>query len=475
MRWVAAACLAMAALTGTAQAAPPNVLVIMCDDLGWKDLGCTGSTFYETPNIDQLAAEGIRFTQAYTACAVCSPTRASMLTGKYPARLATTDYFGGPQPDAVGKHWTAKKPLLPAPYLERLPLEEVTLAEAMREGGYSTYFAGKWHLGGQGYLPPDQGFDVCIGNGAGGFKYFSPYNNPGLPDGPAGEYITFRFGNETAAYIDAHADKPFYAYLCFNAPHIPLNAPEDLIKKYEAKRATLSATEPDWPKDDERSGRERQEQDLPIYAAMIEAIDTAVGTVLDALKRNGLYENTIIVFTSDNGGLATAEGHPTSNRPLRAGKGWLYEAGSRVPLIYRLPGDARRGVTCDVPVISTDSYPTLLDLTGQPLRPAQHCDGVSIAPLLRGESLPARPLFWHYPHYGNQGGSPGAAMREGDWKLIHFFEGERNELYNLKADPSEEHDLATTEPDRVEAMAARLRTWQQEVGARFPTPNPAAG
>jgi arylsulfatase A-like enzyme len=472
--WLLAGCIVAGMLTGVAQAAPPNILVILADDLGWKDLGCTGSTFYETPRLDQLAAEGVRFTHAYTAGTVCSPTRASILTGKYPARLATTDYFGGPQPDAVEKHWTAKKPLLPAPYLERLPLEEVTLAEALREGGYATFFAGKWHLGGVGFLPGDQGFSTSVGNGAGGFHYFSPYKNPGLPDGPPGEYVTYRLAQETANYIDAHEGGPFFAYLCFNAPHVPLVAPEDLVRKYEAKRAALAATEPDWPEGAERSGRVRQVQDHAVYAAMIEAMDTAIGTVIDALKRKGLYENTVIVFTSDNGGLSTAEGHPTSNLPLRAGKGWLYEGGTRVPLIYRLPQSARAGSTSDTPVLSTDLYPTLLELAGLPGRPDQHRDGLSAAPLLRGETPPQRDaLYWHYPHYGNQGGSPGAAIQQDPWKLIHFFEDSRNELYNLNQDPGEQHDLAEKEPERVAAMSAQLRAWQEEVGAQFPTPNPA--
>lgn len=475
MKPYAMACIvALFLLCASAHAAPPNVVVILADDLGWKDLGCTGTTFYETPNIDRLAAEGTRFTQAYSACPVCSPTRASMMAGKYPARLATTDYFGGPQPDGVAKHWTAKKPLLPAPYETHLPLEEVTLAEALREGGYATYFAGKWHLGGEGYLPADQGFETSLG-GSGGYKYFSPYENPTLPDGPEGEYVTYRLGRETAAFIDAHKDSPFFAYLCLTAPHVPLQAPKDLIAKYEAKRASLAATEPDWAKGDERSGRVRQVQDHPVYAAMIEAMDTAVGSVLDALDRNGLKDNTIVVFTSDNGGLATAEGHPTCNLPLRAGKGWLYEGGIRVPLIYRWPGGVPASATRHTPVISNDLYPTLLSLCGLPLRPDQHRDGHSFAPLFTADaSIQHDALFWHYPHYGNQGGTPGAAIRMGDWKLIHFFEDGRAELYNLSDDPGEQHDLAADEPQRVADMRKRLAAWQAETGARFPTPNPDA-
>jgi arylsulfatase A-like enzyme len=459
----------------TAAAAPPNIVVIMADDLGWKDLRYAGSTFYETPRLDALAAEGVRFTQAYSAGTVCSPTRASMLTGKYPARLANTDYFGGPQPDGVAKHWTAKKPLLPAAYDPQLPLEELTLAEALGEGGYATLHAGKWHLGGAGFLPGDQGFGTVIGGGAGGFKYFSPYNNPGLPDGPEGEYITYRLANETAAFIDANKDTPFYAYLCFNTPHIPLHAPDELVRKYEEKRKTLAATEPDWEEGQERSGRVRQVQDHPVYAAMIESMDTGVGVVIDALKRNGIYDNTIIVFTSDNGGLSTAEGHPTSNLPLRAGKGWLYEGGIRVPLLYRLPGGARGGAVVDTPVTSADMYPTLLELADQPPRPEQHLDGRSYAGMLEDGTPPQRDaLYWHYPHYGNQGGSPGAAIREGKWKLIRFFGDNRTELYDLSDDPGEQRNLAEAEPERAEALAAKLAAWQQEVGARFPTPNPAA-
>lgn len=458
---------------GAAHAAPPNVVVIMADDLGWKDLGCTGSTFYETPNLDRLAKEGTRLSQAYSACPVCSPTRASMMTGKYPARLATTDYFGGPQPDGVAKHWTAKKPLLPAQYAPQLPLEEVTVAEALREAGYATFFAGKWHLGGEGYSPRDQGFETSIG-GSAGLHYFSPYRNPALPDGPEGEYVTYRLGQETAAFIDAHKERRFFAYLCLTAPHVPLQAPEELVKKYEAKRAGLAVTEPEWSAGEERSGRVRQVQDHPVYAAMIEAMDTAVGSVLDALERNGLKDNTLVVFTSDNGGLSTAEGHPTCNLPLRAGKGWLYEGGIRVPLIYRWPGGVPANAVRDTPVISTDLYPTLLELAGLPLRPEQHLDGRSIAPVLRGEAAERDAFYWHYPHYGNQGGTPGAVIREGDWKLVRFFEDGREELYNLREDPGEQTNLASREMERVQAMGQRLSAWQAETGARMPTPNPAA-
>lgn len=453
----------------------PNVLFILADDLGWTDLGCFGSSFYETPNLDALAADGIRFTQAYTACPVCSPTRASIMTGKYPARMATTDWFGAPQPEAVpGLERMKDLPLLPAPYLEHLPLEEVTLAESFREKGYGTFFAGKWHLGDEGYLPTDQGFDVNKGGNHRGSppSYFSPYKNPQLPDGPEGEHLPERLASETCAYIEAQGANPFLAYLSFYSVHTPLKGRPDLVAKYEKKAATLMPSGPKWGREGDREVR--LVQDHAVYAAMVEAMDAAVGKVVDKLKALGLYDNTIIVFTSDNGGLSTSEGHPTSNLPLRGGKGWLYEGGIRVPLIARVPG-ASGGTACDVPVCSTDYYPTLLEMAGLPLRPEQHVDGVSLLPLLHGgNSLQREVLFWHYPHYGNQGGSPGAAIREGDWKLIVHFEERPAELYNLGEDTGETRNLATEFPEKVAALRTRLEAWQAGVGARFPTPNPDA-
>ncbi len=458
---------------------PLNFLFILVDDLGWRDLGCFGSTFYETPHIDALCARGMKFTQAYAACPVCSPTRASIMAGKYPARMDTTDYFGGPEPENIlkwkGRKW--RRPLLPAHYLNRLPLEEVTLAEAFKEAGYATFFAGKWHLGHRGYYPEDQGFEVNKGGferggpyGPG--KYFVPYGNPKLKDGPPGEYLPFRLAKETARFIEAHKDGPFLAYLAFYSVHIPLMTKKGLEAKYAAKAKRLGL---DYVPEFRRNGRGwvRLVQDHPVYAGMVEAVDIAVGRVLEALDRNGLRDNTAVIFMSDNGGLSTAQGWPTSNAPLRAGKGWLYEGGIREPMFIVWPGVTKPGSVCKTPVISTDFYPTMLEMAGLPLKPKQHVDGVSLVPLLKGGKIPPRPLFWHYPHYGDQGGRPGGVIRDGDWKLIEFFGDEKLELYNLRTDIGERHDLSRQYPEKVKELLARLKAWRKSVDAKMPRPNPA--
>jgi arylsulfatase A-like enzyme len=452
---------------------PPNFVFFLADDMGWRDAGCYGSTFYETPNIDRLAKAGMRFTNAYAACPVCSPTRASIMTGKYPARLGTTDYFGAPQPNAVGQHWTRNKPLLPAPYLDRLPLTETTIAKALKQGGYSTFFTGKWHLGGKGYWPEEHGFDINVGGCQAGApsSYFSPYGNPKLPDGPQGEHLDDRMAAESIKFLEHAGDKPFLLYHAFYSVHIPLQAKQDLIAKYEAKRKGVKGEGPLFRPEGDRQARQVQEH--AVYAAMIETMDRSVGRVLDALDRLGLADNTIVFFMSDNGGLSTAEGAPTSNLPLRAGKGWLYEGGIREPMIVRWPGVAQPGSTSSTPVISTDFYPTILEMAGLPLRSARHVDGESMVPLLR-QTGPAvqRAIYWHYPHYGNQGGSPGSAVRVGDWKLIEFFEDHRLELYNLQKDLGETHNLAAEQPEKAAELHRRLQAWRVAVGARMPTPNP---
>jgi len=447
----------------------PNFVFFLVDDLGWRDLGCYGSTFYETPNVDRMRASGMKFTDAYAACPVCSPTRASIMTGKYPTRTGVTDFIGAAQP----ARWRRNTKLLPAPYRDRLPLEEITLAEALKEAGYATFFAGKWHLGPEGFWPENQGFDVnkggCERGGPyGGKKYFSPYGNPRLEDGPPGEYLPLRLGRETARFIETHRDRPFLAYLSFYSVHTPLMTTDRLRAKYEAKARRAPPTR--WGR--EGSRKVRLVQNHAVYAGMVEAMDTAVGIVLDALDRLGLTERTVVFFMSDNGGLSTSEGHPTANVPLRAGKGWLYEGGIREPMIVRAPGLTRLGSVCTEPVTSTDFYPTILELAGLPLRPKQHADGRSFAPLLRGEPMQRGPIFWHYPHYGNQGGAPGGAVRDGPWKLIEWFEDGRIELYNLADDIGERHNLAEAHPEKARALLAKLRAWRRETGAKMPTPNP---
>ncbi|MCK4292712.1 MAG: sulfatase [Planctomycetes bacterium] len=443
----------------------PNFVFFLVDDMGWKDAVCYGSSFYETPNIDRLGRGGMRFTDAYAACPVCSPTRASIMSGKYPARLNLTDYL-------VGRR---RGKLNPAKYIHQLPLEEVTIAETLKEAGYATFFAGKWHMGGEGFWPEDQGFDVnkggCERGGPyGGKKYFSPYGNPRLADGPEGEHLPDRLASETAAFIESHKDEQFLTYLSFYSVHTPLMARPDLKRKYEAKAKSVQAGEI-WGQ--EGSRKVRLVQDHAVYAGMIEAMDQAVGKVLDALDRLNLANDTVVILMSDNGGLSTSEGHPTSNLPLRAGKGWLYEGGIREPMIIRWPGVVKPGSMCSEPVTSTDFYPTMLDLAGLRQKPKQHIDGVSIVPLLKGaKSLGRKAIFWHYPHYGNQGGSPGGAMRAGDYKLIEFYEDNRVELYNLKADIGEKNNLADKMPGKAAELLKMLKAWRKDVDAQMPTPNP---
>jgi arylsulfatase A-like enzyme len=451
-----------------------NFVFFLVDDLGWTDLGCFGSSFYDTPNIDKLCASGMKFTNAYAACPVCSPTRASILTGKYPQRVEITDYInsaGGNQPE----NWKRNTKLLPAPYSDRLAHQEVTIAETLKEAGYATFFAGKWHLGPEGFWPENQGFDVNQGGierggPYGGKRYFSPYGNPRLKDGPDGEHLPDRLASETVKFIKAQQEKPFLAYLSFYSVHTPLMARTDLKKKYQAKAKSLQSTDPIWGKEGRRKVRLVQEH--AVYAGMVAAMDQAVGKVLDALEQLQLANDTVIIFMSDNGGLSTSEGHPTSNLPLRAGKGWLYEGGIREPMIIRAPGTTKPGSICAEPVISTDFYPTILDLGSLPPKPDQHVDGVSLVPMLKKRSIAKRPLFWHYPHYGNQGGSPGGAVRLGDYKLIEFYEDNHVELYNLKDDISEKNDVSAKLPQKTRELRQMLHAWRKQVGARMPKPKP---
>jgi arylsulfatase A-like enzyme len=448
-----------------AEAAQPNFVFILVDDLGWTDLACYGSSFYDTPNIDKLAATGVKFTNAYAACPVCSPTRASIMTGKYPARLSTTDYFGAPQPDK----WTRDTLMLPAPYVDKLPLEETTLPEMLKEKNYTTFFAGKWHLGSEGFWPEDQGFDVnkggiTRGGPYGGKKYFSPYGNPRLGDGPEGEHLPDRLATETVKFITDNKNKPFLVYLSFYSVHTPLISRADLRTKYLNKAKVLDDQEV-WG--EEGKSKLRLVQDHPTYAGMVEAMDQAVGKVLDTLDKLKLTKNTIIIFTSDNGGLSTSEGHPTSNLPLRAGKGWIYEGGIREPLLIRWPGVTKPGSKNNQTITSTDYFATIASIAK--ITTPIH-DGIDISTTLRdGSPLPDRPIFWHYPHYGNQGGSPASAIRLGDWKLIEFFEDNHLELYNLKKDIEEKKDLAKKHPKIRDDLYNQLKAWQKEVGAKFPT------
>lgn len=465
--------LAATAANSAPEQVRPNVVFFLVDDLGWTDLGTFGSSFYETPNVDQLAASGLKFTSAYAACPVCSPTRASILTGRYPVRYGITDYInpaGGNQPE----NWKRKTKLLPASYADRLPHDEVTLAEVLKEAGYSTFFAGKWHLGGENFYPTDQGFDINQGGldrggPYGGDKYFSPYGNANLEDGPKGEHLPDRLATETVKFIRENKDEPFFAYLSFYSVHTPLISRDDLRQKYLEKKKELGDVGEIWGVEGERKVRLVQEH--AVYAGMVEAMDLAVGKVLNALDELDLADNTIVVFMSDNGGLSTSEGHPTSNLPLRAGKGWLYEGGIREPMIVRVPDMTEAGTVCDSPVTSVDFFPTLLELASIDL-PKVELDGKSFVPLLQGKTLDRGAMYWHYPHYGNQGGSPGGAIREGNWKLVEWYEDGKVELYDLENDLSEQFDLSQAHPIRAKEMRTKLDQWRQETKAKMPTENP---
>ena len=462
---------------------PPNLLFILIDDLGWKDLGCCGSAFYETPALDGLAAQGMRFTQAYAASPVCSPTRASILTGRYPARVGITDWI-----DSGGRFHPLRGRLVDAPYLKALPTSEFALPRALREGGYRTWHIGKWHLGGEGHLPTDHGFDLNIGGshqgsqGRGG--YFSPWTIAGLEEAPVpdGTDITDYLTDRAIALIREPSDRPFFLNLCHYCVHQPIEAKAGDIRKYEAKarrtgldRLTTFEEGESFPCTHNRDQhiRRRRVQSDPVYAAMVENLDRNIGRLLQALDETGQAGHTLVIFTSDNGGLATAEGSPTCNAPLAEGKGWLYEGGTREPLLVRWPGVVAAGSQCDVPVTSTDFYPTLLEAAGLPLRPIQHLDGLSLLKLLQGATaLEREAIFWHYPHYGNQGGRPGASVRMGTDKLIERFEDRQVELYDLARDPGESRDLSRECPERVRQMRQILHDWMQQVTARIPEPNP---
>lgn len=447
---------------------PLNFVFFLVDDLGCMDIGAyNAETFYETPHVDRLAAEGMRFTSGYAANPVCSPTRFSIMTGKYPTRAACTNFFTGKK---AGR-------FLPADLNDRMPLEEVTLAESLKANGYATFFAGKWHLGPtEEFWPEAQGFDFNLGGcdrggPYGGRKYFSPYGNPKLTDGPEGEHLPDRLATETVQFIKQHRDRPFLAYLAFHDVHTPLIGRPDLVAKYEHKAAQVTGEEfapEEQILPDEKERRVRILQKHAVYAAMVEAMDLAVGKVLRGLNELGVADRTAVFFMSDNGGLSTSEGSPTSNLPLRGGKGWLYEGGVRVPYLIKWPGVTPPGSTCDVPVVSTDFYPTMLDMAGLPARPEQTLDGISLTPLLRGSgAMPSRSLYWHYPHYSNQGGFPGGAVRDGDWKLIERYEDGHAHLYNLTDDIGERTDLAAGQPERVARMRADLHRWYGTVGAKF--------
>jgi arylsulfatase A len=445
----------------------PNFVFILVDDLGWIDTGCYGSKYYETPNIDKLAAEGMRFTDAYAACAVCSPTRAAVMTGRYPARLGVTDWIrarfqGGkiPQDKKRPTEYVGGKnrKLLCPPNALWMELEEITIAEALKSVGYTSCHIGKWHLGADDWYPEKQGFDFNIGGCDFGQppNYFDPYYRKGQGPIPTlsprrkGEYLTDREADEAVKFIRRHRNKPFFLYMAHYAVHTPIQGKDDLVAKYKAKKPT--------------------NQKNPAYAAMVESVDDAVGKICSVLDELSLAENTIIFFTSDNGGLMGI----TNNTPLRAGKGYPYEGGIREPLIVRWPKVIKPGTVSNEPVTSVDYFPTICEAAGVPLPQHRDIDGVSLLWHLKtngAQELNRDTLFWHFPHYrGNI--VPYSIIREGDWKLIKRYEGKTFELYNLNGDLSESNDLSEVLPQKVRRLNAKLTRWLKITGARPPRPNP---
>ena len=436
---------------GLAAAALPNFVLILADDLGWRDLGCYGNPWFATPNLDRLASQGARFTNAYAACPVCSPTRASIVTGRYPVRTGVTDWIPGRAAHPQG-------PIATPRTATELKLEESTIAELLRPAGYRSASIGKWHLGGRGFSPEEQGFDLNVGGNNSGSPppgkkpYFGPFELPNLSAGPH-DFLTERLTRAAADFILQNKARPFLLYLPHYTVHIPLSAREaDVARHREKAQGRYNA----------------------VYAAMVESLDESVGAVLEAIDRAGVADRTMVMFFADNGGLrfeGRSQEPVTDNAPLRAGKGHLYEGGIREPLLVRFPGVVKPGIVIDTPVSSIDFFPTFCDAAG--VRPGG-VDGASLLPLLRGGRLSSRPLFWQYPHYSNQGGEPGSAIREGDWKLIEFHRDGRRELYNLKSDLSEKRNLVEREARIAGRLAARLDSWRKQAGAVMPSANPNA-
>lgn len=457
----------------------PNFVFFLVDDLGWADVGINGSKFHETPNIDALAESGMRFTNGYAAASICSPTRASIVTGRHPVRVDITDWIPGQDVDPEGGDRFLK-----VEDTNELALSEVTIAEVLKQSGYTTFFAGKWHLGDEGHWPEDQGFDINIGGhdrGSPPGGYYAPWKNPRLKSKEKGEYLTERLTDESVDFLESRdGEEPFLLYLSYYNVHTPIQPYEKRIDHYRKKAEEMFPGEAP-PYLDEHGAATRPRQDDPEFASMVAAVDDSVGAVLDSLEEQNLADNTVVIFFSDNGGLSTRPKGPdgkvkaasTNNDPLRAGKGWLYEGGIREATIVRAPGVTEPNSVSDEPVVSMDFFPTMLDLAGLPLQPDLHADGESLVPILKGgEWSEPRTLYWHYPHYHGSGWKPGAAIRDGDWKLVELWEWDKVELYNLAEDIGEENNLADEMPEKVEKLQKKLEEWQDELGAQMPEPNP---
>lgn len=463
--------LLLLALVAPGSTLPPNVIVVLVDDLGWMDLGCQGSDFYRTPNIDRLADTGMRFTDGYASCAVCSPTRAALMTGRSPARLGITDWIRA-EFQLSARQWPnirtrfgyhrprdSSRKLLTPVNRDRLPHGEITLAEMLKPLGYTSAFIGKWHLGGPGHLPQDQGFDENYGGWDYGQppSYFDPYvETPRLPMGiptlaprNEGEYLTDREADEAVEFIRRNRERPFLLYLSHYAVHTPIQAKRDLVAEYERLR-------------------DGDGQDDAVYAAMVHSVDDAMGRLLETLDQTGLTERTMIVFTGDNGGLDRG-GRPTENAPLRSGKGFAYEGGLRTPWIIRWPGVTEAGSVSGVPIASIDLLPTVAAAVGTRPPVDRSVDGIDLGPVLRGGDLPERPLYWHFPHYrAGPGHDPYSVVRKGDWKLIRFHDPESMELFDLANDLGEQDDLAAIHSEKARELSELLDGLLRDAGARLP-------
>ncbi|MDQ8191943.1 sulfatase [Roseibacillus persicicus] len=436
----------------------PNFVFLLVDDLGWGDFGCYGAEFYETPNIDKLADQGMIFSNAYAACTVCSPSRAAILTGCYPARIHLTDWIKG--------HVRPRAPLAVPDWNMRIDHERVVLPEALKEGGYSTGFFGKWHLmpidaeDFEEHYPTNHGFDLNVGGREWGQpkgpgKYFSPFGMPNLDDGEKGDYLTDKLTDAALDYLDeqSKAENPFLLYFSYYTLHGPIMAPPELVKKYQEKA----------------KGFDNKKNELlnPKRAGMVESLDNSVGRLMAKLEELGIADNTVVILTGDNGG-----DYPETSGGLRDFKAFSHEGGVREPFVVRWPGEIKAGSSSDVPVIGTDFYPTLLEMAGLPARPDEHRDGLNLTPLLKGEveDLDRDSLYWHYPHYHRT--KPYGAIREGDWKLIEFFEDGALELFDLANDPSESKNLAEEKPDLAQRLLKKMQDWRKSVDAQMMTPNP---
>jgi arylsulfatase A-like enzyme len=479
--------LALTGCTGTerdrgSEIPPLNIVLFIVDDLGWKDAAVLGSEFYDTPAIDALAASGVRFTRFYAASPVCSPTRASLMTGRHPARVSITNWIGGEQKGA----------LLQADYRRQLPLGEITIGEEFARAGYSTGYIGKWHLGAEDeFLPGAQGFEwtSAVNRAGQPGSYYPPYRNPDWPitdvpglEGDAPDsYLTDRLTDQAIGFLEEHHAQPFLLVLSHYAVHTPLQARDEDAAPYHERASALEPLEGGATESESGRSTTRLRQDHAAYAGMIASVDRSLSRVMTALDSLGVADRTAIVFVSDNGGLSTLAGDrgeraPTANRPLRAGKGWLYEGGIRIPLIIRWPGAGagQAGTTSPVPAVTTDLLPTLISMAGLPPTADRALDGVSLAPLVSGESeaLEERDLFWHFPHYHGSGNRPGGAILSGDFKLVEWFEDGSRELFDLAADPGERIDRFDAEPAVAEELRARLAGWRDSIGAAMPRPNP---